>query len=210
MPNSKVFWRVFAILTIIETCFLLSGCTSAWLSAVSGLLPAISAVVNAVVAFVAALEGKTVSASFLATIQKWQQNIASEISNAQTIIASLQQSASTSLISQFQTVMQSVLTQFTSILSGVDITDSATVAKLTQFVGLGVAAVNAVLALLPLALSKLESKAPEAELKHYDSLGAAATKNAVKVMKETYAAIRSEHTSNADVNAALDALPSQI
>ena len=176
----------------------------------SGLLPAIAAVVQAVMAFVVALQGKTVSAAFTAAIQKWQQNVATEIANAQGILVALKQNVSTSLISQFQVVMQAVLSEFNSLLTGVDITDSSTIAKLTEFVGLGIAAINAILALIPLALSKLQSGASQEELKHYDNLAANATKTAVATMKETYVAILAEHTTNADVNAALDGLPRSI
>ena len=208
--NQKVFWRVFLLLCLVESCLFLAGCTAAWLNVVSGLLPSIAAVVNAIVAFAAALQGKTVSSATYAAIQKWQQNVATEIANAEAILASLKQSATTTLIGEFQAVMQSVLQQFTSILSGVDVTDASTLAKLTQFVGLAVAAINAVLALIPLVVAKLASNPSVAELKHYDKLAAKATKATLDTLKETYVAIVDEHTVNTDVNAALDALPRSI
>jgi hypothetical protein len=208
--NRTRFWRIFALLTIIEACFLLSGCTAAWLNTVSGMLPSIAALANIILSFVSALEGKTVSADIVAAIQKWQQNIASLIASAQQIIADLKANMSTTLISQLQTVMQSIVTQFNSILTAVNIVDPATVAKFTQFLALGVAAVNAVLALIPMAISKLESHASEEELKHYDKLAADHTKLALSTMKETYVAIRAEHTVNVDVNTALDLLPAQL
>lgn len=208
--NWKRFIRIFAVLAMAESCLLLAGCTSAWIGAVSGLLPGILGVVDAVVAFVGSLEGKTVSPATYSTIQKWQQNIATEIANAQTIIASIKQQATAGLLTQFQTAMQAVVQQFNSILSGVDVTDSATVAKLTQFLALGVAAVQAVLALVPMAAAKLAAHASDEEMQHYDKLAAKSTENAVKVMKETYADIVSEHTASADVNAALDALPKKL
>jgi hypothetical protein len=208
--NRGLFWRVFATLCIIETCFFLTGCTSAWLTAVSGLLPGILSIVNAIVSFVAALENKTVSSATYATIQKWAQNVQTEIANAQTILASIKQAATSGLLAQFQAAMQAITTSFNSILAGVDITDSSTVAKLTQFLALGVAAVNAVLALIPMAIAKLEAKASDEELKHYDGVAAKATTNAVKLMKETYVAIIDEPTTNADVNAALATLPKTL
>jgi hypothetical protein len=208
--NRTIFWRIFTLLTILEACFLLTGCTAAWLSAISALLPTIGAVVNAIVAFVAALEGKTVSASTLAAVQKWETNVTTEINAAEALIAAAKQSAGPSIIAEIQAAMQSILSQFNSILSGVDVTDSSTIAKLTQFVALGVAAINAVLSLIPMALAKIKAAASEDELRQYDKLGANAVKNATKTMRETYVAIRSEHTPSADVNAALDSLPKSI
>lgn len=203
--NWKRFLFVYSVLMAVTLC---TGCTAAWLSAVSGLLPSIAAVVNAILAFATALEGKTVSADVTAAIQKWQQNIASEIAAAQAIIAQVQANATSSLLAQFQAAMQGIVSQLNSILTGVDITDSSTVAKITQLVGLAVAAANAVLALVPVAISKLN--APPAELEAYDKLGTNAVNNAVKTMKETYVAIVEEYTPNTDVNAALDALPRSI
>jgi hypothetical protein len=208
--NRTVFWQVFLTLTIIESLLALTGCTSTWITAIGALLPSLAAVVNAIVAFAAALQGKTVSPAFLAAVQKWQQNVATEITNAEAIIAALKQSASASVISQLQVVMQSVLSQFQSILNGLDVTDASTIAKLTQFVGLGIAAVNAILALLPLAMQKLAANPSAEELKHYDKLGASLTTQAENTMKETYVAIITEHTASADVNTALDALPRSI
>jgi hypothetical protein len=208
--NTRRFIRVFALLTIAELCLLLCGCTSAWLTAVSGLLPSLGAIVNAIVAFVAALQGKTISPAFATAVQKWQQNISTEITAAENIIASLKQGTNTTLIGQFQAVMQSILSQFNSILTGADIADSSTVAKLTQFLGLGIAAINAVLAFIPMVVAKLNANAPKAELAHYDAVAASVTKMTLKGVKDTYVGIRSQHTDNVDVNAALDALPKSI
>lgn len=208
--NAKVFWKVFLTLSALEMLLFATGCTSAWISAVSALLPSLAAVVNAILSFVMALEGKTVSSSTVAAIQKWQQNIAAELSNLETIIADIKQAATASLVAQFQAGMQAVLSTFSGILSGLDITDTATVSKLTQFVSLGVAAINAILALIPMALQKMQSGASEAELRSYDKVAGAATVNANKVMRETYHSIVTDYTDSTDVNSALATLPQNI
>jgi ribosomal protein S13 len=208
--NTQRFFRVFSVGLIIMACFFMAGCTAAWLTAVSGMLPTLAGIASAIVSFVLALEGKTVSSSFTAAVKKWQQNVATEIANAQTIIAALKQNATSTGMSQFQTVMQGVLNEFNSILSGVDITDSATVAKLTQLVGLGVAAANAILAFIPLALSKLVAKTSAEEMKHYDEVAASTTRAAENTIRETYVTIVTQHTVNADVNSALDSLPKSL
>lgn len=212
--NAQTFWRVFALLSMLELLLFATGCTSTWITAVSGLLPAISAIVNAVVAFIAQLEGKTVSADVYAAIEKWQANIASELSNVSTILADIQKAATSGLIAQLQGGMQVVLTEFNSILSGLDITDSDTVAKLTQFVSLGIAAVNAVLALIPAitaVMAKVEAGSlPKSVLAKADAIGGSLVKVTLNTVKETYATILSSYTDNAEVNAALDTLPRSI
>jgi hypothetical protein len=208
--DSNVFWKVFALLMLLEVCLFSTGCTAAWITAVNALLPSLGAVVAAVLSFIAALQGKTVSAATYAAIQKWQGNLTTSITDVEAIVASIKKSATTALLAQFQAAMQAVLQQFNSLLGTVDITDSATIAKLTQFLALGVAAINAILALIPMAIAKLKAKASAEELKLYDNLSASAIKSAESTMRETYVAIVMEHTANADVNAALDALPRSI
>jgi len=207
----KFNWRKFAaVYFILTVAVMLGGCTAAWLTAVSGMLPGILAVVNAVVSFVAALEGKTVPAGLTAAFQKWESNIASEIANVQSLINDLKQSSSTTILGQIQAVMQGIATNLNSILSGLSITDSSTVSKITQLVGLAIAAANAIIALIPLAINRLNSGADEHELQAADKLATSAVNQSLTVMKETYVAIVTEHTTNAEVNAALDILPRTI
>lgn len=208
--NAQRFWRVFALLTILECLLLCVGCSSTWLTAVSGLLPSIAAIANTVLAFIAGLQGKTVSPATQSAIQKWQANVAQLVSDAQTLITQIQQNASATLISQLQTAMTTISGEFNSILSSVDITDSATVAKLTQFLSLGIAAVNAVLAFIPMVAAKLAAKAPMEELRHYDAIAGGATMSSLKVVKETYKAIVETPTGEPEVDAVLGTLPAEL
>lgn len=202
------FRKFFFLLLILNIAVFAGGCTAAWLTAVSGLLPGILAAVNAVVAFVAALEGKTVPAGLAAKFQQWETNIANLVSQAQAIVAQIQQNATATVLQQFQGVMSAITSNLGSILTDLNVTDSSTVAKITGFVQLAIAAASAVLSLIPMAISKLG--APQAELRHYDAMGASAVNGAVKVMKETYHAIVTTPTENEEVNAALTTLPQSI
>jgi len=205
----NVNWRKFGfIYMILLIVTLAGGCSAAWLTAVNGMLPAILAAVEAAVSFVAALEGKTVPVGLTAKFQQWEQNVASLIATAQQIVTQIKSNSTATLLQQFQGVVQSLVGSLGTILADLNVTDNATVAKITGFVQLAVAAASAILALIPMAISKLG--APAAELKHYDAMGASAVTNAVKVMKETYVAIVTTPTENADVNAALKELPQSI
>lgn len=208
--NQKRFFQVLAVFAVLDGCLFMTGCTSAWLATVSSLLPTILGIAEAIVSFVSGLEGKTVPAGTTAAMQKWEQNLANLITNVQSIIAQIKQSATQTLIGELQTGMAAVQTSFSSLLASFNVTDSATVSKLTEFVNLGIAAVNAVLAFIPMVVSALDKKFSDAELKHYDQIAAKATQNAANTIKETYVAIVDEHTVNADVNTALDALPRTI
>ena len=207
----KVNWRKFAFLFgLSQAALFLVGCTAAWLSAVSSMLPSLEAAVAALVTFVLSLEGKTVSPTLSATIKKIGDDIAAEIANVQTLIADFKANASTGYLSQIQAVFQGIISNLGSILSAASVSDTATVSKITQFVGLAVAAAQAILALLPLAIHKMQSGASMAELQREDKVGALAVNNADKALKETYVAILADKTENVAVNEALDALPRSI
>lgn len=204
-------WKRFLLLFgLFQVAFLVCGCTAQWLSAVSSMLPALQAAVSAAISFVMALEGKTISASVSQAIQKIGQDIAGQIANVQTLIADFKQNASTGTLSQIQAVFQGIVQNLGSILSNANVTDPSTTSKLTQLIGLAVAAAQAIIALLPLVGAKLASGASTQELEAEDKLAAKRINSAKSALEEDYAEIISEKTSNTDVNAALDSLPKSL
>lgn len=204
--------RFLLVSTVIWTVCLVTGCTAAWLSAISALLPALATAVDAVAEFVVALEGKTLSSAFVAGVQKVVSDIQTEITNLQTIIASVSGTVTASVTQQIQTVLQAIVANLGSILSGADITDSSTVTKLTQLIGIGVSAVQAILALIPVLLARLTATpAPdEAELHQADQLAAGSLKHVHDGLREAYKTVRDTPTTSADVNTALAALPTGL
>lgn len=205
--NWKRFWVTFAICYV---AFLVVGCSAAWLSAVSALLPALQAAVTAAISFVIALEGKTVSAAVSQAIQKIGVDIATEITNVQTIIADAKNAADPTVIGQVQAVFQSILSNLNGILSGLSITDSATVSKLTSLIGLAVAAVTAILGLIPVVQAKLAAGLSKEELHADDELAANHVKTFEQGLKDGYHVIVTTPTANADVNSALAGLPQSL
>jgi hypothetical protein len=207
----KVNWSKFSLFfTLFLAMFFVAGCTAAWLTAVSAMLPAIEAVVSAILALVMSLEGKTVPAGFVATVQKIESDIQGEIANIQQLVAAYKAAASTGIISQIQAVFQAILANIQSILNDSSITDSSTVSKIAQFVGLGVAAIQAVLAFFPVASAKMLGNASKEELKSLDKQASTAINGAHKQMQTQYVAIVTTTTSSADVNAALKTLPQTL
>lgn len=207
----KLNWRKFVLLfVLLQVVLFLGGCSAAWLGAVSGLLPALEAVVSAAIAFIMALEGKTVPTSVSSAIKKIGDDIAAQIANVQTLIADYKNAASTGLLSQIQAVFQGIVDNLGAILKAFEVTDPATVSKFTQLVGLAVAAAQAIIALIPMVIQKLSSGASEAELHAEDKLAAVSVDNVKKGLQEAYKHIRAEQTVNAQVNAALNSLPDSI
>lgn len=204
--NVRKFITLFLFL---ETCILLTGCSAAWLGAVSAMLPALETAVVACISFVAALEGKTVSADVAAKIKQIGSDIQAEIANVQQLIAQFQANADSGILAQINAVFSGITTNLGNILSAANVTDSSTIAKITSLVGLAIAAVQAITGLIPVATQKLKS-ASKSELAHYDKVAAVSVDNAHNGLKEAYKIVRDTPTENADVNAALATLPAQL
>jgi len=207
----RVNWKRFILVfSILQVVFLCAGCSGTWLTAVSALLPALEAAITAAISFVAALEGKTVSASVSAAIQKIGSDVSAQIANVKTLIADYQAAASTGTLSQIQAVFQGIVANLANILSAFNVTDPASTSKFTQLVGLCVAAAQAIIALVPLVAAKLASGASPEELTADDMIATKTVTQATAALKETYVAIISQKTTSDVVNTALDSLPRTI
>ena len=203
--NWRKFWTVFALMQVV---FLTCGCAASWLGAISALLPALEAAVSAAISFVMALEGKTVPATVSAAIQKIGSEIAAQISSVQQIIAAASGAATSGVISEIQAVFQAITANLASILTNFQVTDSGTITKLTQLIGLAVAAVQAILGFIPLVQAKLATPGvTNTQLEAEDGLAAVHINNAHKSLQEAYVVIRDTPTDNTDVNEALRTLP---
>ena len=205
--NWRRFWLCFAILEVVVFC---AGCSASWLGAVSALLPALESAIAAALSFVAALNGKTVSASVTASIQKIGEDVKAQIANVQALIADYKNAATTGLLSQIQAVFQGITDNLASILSSFNVTDQASVSKFTALIGLAVAAAQSIVALLPLVAAKLASNESPAQLETEDKLAAASVNSVHDGLKQAYQAIRNTATDSKDVNAALKTLPASL
>ena len=204
----KINWKRFAVVFLLcNVVLLISGCGN-WVGAVQALMPAISAAVSAIFSFIAALEGKTIPASVQAFVQKLEADITTELENVSTILSTIGSNASATVLQQVEAVFQSIVTNLGSILSGLNVSDSSTIAKITSLVGLAVAAVEAVLGLIPLAM-KAEALS-DAEKLHADKAATSSIKNTHKVLQNTYHEVVTSPTDSVDVNTALAALPQTL
>lgn len=200
-------WHRFLLFfATFNVALFLMGCTAAWLGAVDALLPAAQAAVTAIISFVLALNGKTISAALTEQIQQIGSDINQEIANLQTLIATAKSSTTQTVIGEIQAVLQAIVANLGNILSAANVEDPSTVAKIIQLVGLAVAAFQAVLALVPVVTSAL-AHGSKAQLESTDRMAATNINNAHKALDETYVAIITDHTPSVDVNAALDGLP---
>jgi hypothetical protein len=202
--NWKRFVTLFALLMAVQ---FISGCGN-WVGAIQALMPAISAAISAIFAFIGALQGKTIPASVQAFVTKLEADISTELTNVGQILSTISTNASQTVLQQIEAVFQSIIANLNSILSGLNVSDSSTIAKITNFVGLAVAAVEAVLALIPLAMKAQSLSAPEKL--QADKAATGSLKNTHKVLQSTYHEVVTTPTENVDVNTALAALPQTL
>lgn len=206
-------WRRFLLVSsVIWAACLCAGCAAAWIGAINALLPALGTAIDAIAEFVLGLEGKTLSATFVAGVQKVISDVQTEIQNLQTILASVTGTVTASVTQQIQAALNAIIANLGSILSGASITDSATVTKLTQLIGIGVSAVQAILALVPILTARLAvdpAPTPE-ELASTDKLATQSVKHIHDGLKEAYKTVVHTPTESAEVNAALESLPQQL
>jgi hypothetical protein len=202
--NWKRFTGLFLLLLAVQ---FIAGCGT-WVTAIQALMPAISAAISAIFAFIGALEGKTIPASVTAFVQKLEADITTELGNVSTILSTIASNASQTVLAQVEAVFQTIVSNLNSILSGLNVSDSSTIAKITDLVGLAVAAVEAVLTLIPLAMHA--DALSDAEKLHADKAATANLKQAHKDLQNGYHVTVTTMTANPDVNAALTALPTTL
>jgi hypothetical protein len=204
----KLNWKKFALVFLLCNAVLfISGCGS-WVTAIQALMPAINVAVTAIFSLIAALEGKTVPASVTAFWQKLQADISTELTNVQAILSTISANASSTVLQQIEAVFQAITSNLNSILAGLNVTDNSTVTKITNLVEIAVAAVEAVLALIPLAMHA--SVLDDAQKLHADKAATSSINNTHKLLQSEYHSIVTTPTANGDVNLALAALPQTL
>jgi len=209
--KTRINWARFLMaFLVLETVILVAGCSAAWIGALQGMIPAIETIVNAAVAFIVALEGKTVSPTFSAAVQKWGSQISDLLTQLSALASSAAKSASTTVVTQIQSVMQTLSTTIGSILQDVDVTDPSTTSKFEQFVQLAIGAVGAVLAFIPLAVARIQAATSSADLEATDKDAKDTIDHCHKAAKTTYHAIVTQPTTQLDVNSALSTLPQEL
>ncbi len=195
--------RTHLLLLCLCLCVVcLTGCTSTWITAVGAALPTLSALVTAIATFIAALAGKTVAQNVSDAIAKITADVQAQITNVQAIIAAYKATPNPTLLGEISAVLNAILANLASILTGFSIVDSSTVARLAQLVGLGVAAVLAILALVPLLVpGPGVGGIPELSEAQKKTLGLHQS-----AFKATYNTIRTAPSGSVEVDAALATL----
>jgi hypothetical protein len=134
----------------------LAACSTDWIGQAEQVVSALIPAATNIVALVAALQGKSISASDLQTIQKAGAQAGADLELIQALIAAYQKaddSAKPGILNQIQTAIGAVQANLQGLLPALHIQDAATQAKITAVIGIVLSEVQSLSAVVPLVSS---------------------------------------------------------
>jgi hypothetical protein len=129
-----------------------TACSTAWIGEAEQIVAALIPAVANLIALVAALQGKSVSATDLQTIESAGAQAEADLQLMQSLIAQYQKadaSAQPGLLNQIQAAMSAVQSTLNGLLPALHIQDAATQAKITAVVGILLSEVQSMAAIVP-------------------------------------------------------------
>jgi len=130
-----------------------TACSTAWISEAEQIVAALIPATANLVALVSTLQGKSVSAADLETIQNAGAQAGADLQLMQSLIAQYQKAdaaAQPGLLNQVQVAMSTAQSTLNNLLPALHIKDAATQAKITAVVGILLSEVESVAAIVPL------------------------------------------------------------
>jgi hypothetical protein len=144
---SRAVMAVVLSLTMIGT-----GCTTSWIEEAEQIVEALIPASTHLVTLVAALQGKTVSAVDLATIQNGGTQAAADLQLVRSLIAAYESAdaaGKAGILAQIQNALNGVQSNLQGLLAGLHIKDAATQAKVTAVLGLLLSEVQSLQLIVP-------------------------------------------------------------
>lgn len=143
------------VFLMILLCGVMSftGCSTAWISEAGKMVEVLIPATANVVTLVATLRGKNVSASDLQAVQSAGVQAGTDLQLMQSLIAQYEKadaSAQPGLLNQIQVAMSAVQETLNGLLPALHIQDAATQTKITAVVGMLLAEVQSMAAIVPL------------------------------------------------------------
>jgi hypothetical protein len=152
MKSSKLSRRVGVALVLCMT-ITLAACSTAWIAEAEQVVAVLIPAATNIVTLVAVLQGKSVSAADLKTIQAAGAQAGADLQLIQGLIAAYQTADATAkpgLLNQIQTAIGAVQANLQGLLPALHVQDTATQTKITAVVGIVLAEVQALAAIVPL------------------------------------------------------------
>ncbi|MGH9377173.1 MAG: hypothetical protein ACRD1I_00105 [Terriglobia bacterium] len=180
----------FLAIPILVAVFAACG-VAQWVKAAQQILPVVLPMVTNLVAAVSLLEGQTISASDLNTISQAANQVSADLNMVGQLVDQYQSSPSTTTLDKINTSLVDVNTHLNALMPALHITDPATVQKITAIAALISSEVNSIEQILPMVSAGQAHTAAQM----------AVPLNAAQ-LKKRYDTIVTQHSSNAQVDAA--------
>jgi len=158
------------VAVVLMVSLILSGCSTDWIGEAEQIVAALIPAASNIVALVAALQGKSVSATDLATIQNVGAQAGADLQLIESLIAAYQkadEAAKPGILNQIQSAIGAAEGNLQGLMPALHIKDAATQAKVTAVVGLVLAEVESLAAVVPL----VQGQGPAAALRAAGSRG---------------------------------------
>ena len=139
---------------VVVLCFtlMLAGCSTSWINEAEQIVAALVPAAANVVALVAAVQGKNVSAADLQLIQNAGAQAGADLQLIQSLITAYEKAddaAKPGLLNQIEIAIGTVQGNLQGLLKALHIEDAATQAKVTAVIGIVLSEVQSLAAILP-------------------------------------------------------------
>jgi hypothetical protein len=142
-----------AVAVVLCITMVLTGCTTAWVGQAEEIAAALIPAAANILALVAALQGNSISATDLQTIQAAGTQAGADLQLIQSLITAYQTADATAkpgILGQIQSGINAVEGSLQGLLPAMHVKDAATQAKISAVVGLVLAEVQSLAAIVPL------------------------------------------------------------
>jgi hypothetical protein len=193
--------RALAALVLCAT-MVLTACSTAWITEAEEIVAALIPAAANLLTLIGALEGKGVSTQDLQLMQSVSTQAQTDLQLIDTLVTQYQQAmdaaTQATLLVKIQTAIATVQTNLSALLPALHITDAATQAKVTAVIGLILAEVQSLEAIIPVITSGASAAKASAKLK------TAKVKPPLSAsqFRASYNAIMTAKTGNATLDAA--------
>jgi hypothetical protein len=152
-----------AVALILCATMMFTACSTAWIGAAEQIVAALIPAAANIIALVATMQGKTVSAADLQLIQRAGTQAGADLLLIQALIAQYQKADAASkpgILNQIQTAMHTVQANLNGLLPALHIQDVATQTKITAVIGILLSEVQSLAAIVPLVQAGAELPHP--------------------------------------------------
>jgi hypothetical protein len=205
MRNRNIGRAVMAV--VLSVTMIGTGCSTTWIEEAEQIVEALIPASTHLVTLVAALQGKTVSAVDLATIQNGGTQAAADLQLVRSLIAAYESADETGkagILAEIQTALTGVQSNLQGLLAGLHIKDAATQGKVTAVVALLLSEVQSLQLIVPVMQGQVSGHRVQAAV-----LSRSARRNAplsANAFVKSYNASLTAKTGNAELDRVTEAL----